>query len=57
MEEAILGDGSTMGFCAGTAGGADEDDGMRAYHTIDLLQNGRVKISEHVFELEEIDDL
>lgn len=57
VQEAVLGDGSTLGLCAGTAGGVDEDDGMRAYHVVDLLENGKVEIAERAFDLEEVDEM
>ena len=39
---------------AGTAGGIDEDDNLRAYHIIDLFKNGKTNISKLVFDETEL---
>jgi UDP-2,3-diacylglucosamine pyrophosphatase LpxH len=48
-EKKDLGGGLT-GFCAGTAGGADDSDDNRLFHIIELGENGRIRVRERVFD-------
>lgn len=44
-----------LGFRAGVSGEANEDGSEVAYHVVDLLANGRYRVSERAFEREELE--
>lgn len=48
VEKKRLADG-LIGFCAGTAGAADDPEGNRLFHIIELADDGKVRIKKRTF--------